>query len=101
MNRIAGIKAISFDVDGTLWDFEKVMRHSLHHVLKELERMDPDAATALDVEKMIEIRDNLCPMGKMGDAWDVAYAALFLASELSAFITGETLLVSGGLPLSK
>src|SRR4030042_6715837 len=33
-----------------------------------------------DVEKMIAIRDQQCPMKKMGDAWDVAYAALFLAS---------------------
>ena len=28
MDKITGIKAISFDGDGTLWDFEKVMRHS-------------------------------------------------------------------------
>jgi NAD(P)-dependent dehydrogenase (short-subunit alcohol dehydrogenase family) len=33
-----------------------------------------------DLRKMIEIRDAQCPMGRMGEAWDVAYAALFLAS---------------------
>lgn len=59
MNNIARIKAISFDADGTLWDFQKVMRHSLFHALKELSKLDPDAANKLDVEKMIEIRNKV------------------------------------------
>ena len=59
MKEITGIKAISFDGDGTLWDFEKVMRHSLRHVLKELEKVDPKAATMLDIEKMITVRNRL------------------------------------------
>ncbi len=50
-----------------------------------------------DVEKMIAIRDDLCPTGKMGDAWDVAYAALFLASDEAKYITGTELVVDGGL----
>ena len=50
-----------------------------------------------DSEKMIAIRDNQCPMGKMGDAWDVAYAALFLASDEAKYITGIELVVDGGL----
>ena len=33
------------------------------------------------VQKMVAIRDRRCPMGKMGDVWDVAYVALFLASD--------------------
>ena len=32
----------------------------------------------------------------MGTGWDVAYAALFLASEEAKFITGVTLPVDGG-----
>jgi NAD(P)-dependent dehydrogenase (short-subunit alcohol dehydrogenase family) len=36
-------------------------------------------------------------MGKMGDAWDVAYAALFLASDEAKYITGAELIVDGGL----
>jgi NAD(P)-dependent dehydrogenase (short-subunit alcohol dehydrogenase family) len=50
-----------------------------------------------DVEKMIEIRDSQCPMGRMGDAWDVAYASLFLASDEAKYITGTQLVVDGGL----
>ena len=33
---------------------------------------------------------------KMGTAWDVANAALFLASDEAGFITGASLLVDGG-----
>ena len=34
-----------------------------------------------DVEAMWRARDAQVPMGHMGDAWDVANAALFLASD--------------------
>jgi NAD(P)-dependent dehydrogenase (short-subunit alcohol dehydrogenase family) len=39
------------------------------------------------------------PMGWMGDAWDIASAAVFLASAESRFITGVCLTVDGGLTL--
>jgi len=55
------------------------------------------AAYGGDTQKMIEQRDALCPMGKMGDAWDVANAALFLASDEAKYITGAQLVVDGGL----
>jgi len=39
-------------------------------------------------------------MGRMGDAWDVAYAALFLASDEAKYITGTELVVDGGLTVN-
>ena len=53
-----------------------------------------------DVEAMITERNALCPMGKMGTAWDVAHTAVFLASDESSYITGIELVVDGGLTLS-
>ena len=42
-------------------------------------------------------RDRAVPLrGKMGSAWDVAYAALFLHSDEARFITGVNLPVDGG-----
>ena len=56
MRNLTGIRVVSFDGDGTLWDFEKVMRHSLQQVLLELKHLDFQAASRLNIEKMIEIR---------------------------------------------
>jgi NAD(P)-dependent dehydrogenase (short-subunit alcohol dehydrogenase family) len=48
-------------------------------------------------EDLIRERDAQVPLGgKMGTAWDVAYAALFLASDEAQFITGVVLPVDGG-----
>ena len=55
------------------------------------------AARNVPREKLIEQRDAIVPLGKkMGTAWDVAYAATFLASDEAAFITGVILPVDGG-----
>lgn len=42
-------------------------------------------------------RNALVPLGRMGSAWDVANAAVFLASDEAAYITGVLLPVDGGL----
>jgi NAD(P)-dependent dehydrogenase (short-subunit alcohol dehydrogenase family) len=50
-----------------------------------------------DVEAMWRARDAQVPMGHMGEAWDVANAALFLASDEAKYITGIELVVDGGI----
>lgn len=50
-----------------------------------------------DREAMIAERNAMVPMGRMGDAWDVAHAALFLASDEAKYVTGAQLLVDGGI----
>ena len=52
-----------------------------------------------DVEAMWRARDAQVPMGRMGDAFDVANAALFLASDESKYVTGIELVVDGGITL--
>ena len=48
-------------------------------------------------EEMVAARDALVPTGKMGTGWDIANAALFLASDDASYITGVCLSVDGGL----
>ena len=43
------------------------------------------------------LRDAMIPIGKQGESWDVAHAALFLASDEAKYVTGTTLVVDGGL----
>lgn len=52
-----------------------------------------------DVDAMWRKRDAQVPMGHMGDAWDVANATLFLASDEARYITGIELVVDGGVTL--
>jgi NAD(P)-dependent dehydrogenase (short-subunit alcohol dehydrogenase family) len=50
-----------------------------------------------DADEMVKARDAACPMGRMGTGWDIAKAALFLASDDAEYITGVSLPVDGGL----
>lgn len=54
-------------------------------------------ARGISKEELIRQRDAQVPLrGKMGTGWDIAHAALFLASEEASFITGVVLPVDGG-----
>jgi NAD(P)-dependent dehydrogenase (short-subunit alcohol dehydrogenase family) len=46
-----------------------------------------------------EMGKTICPMERIGTPEDVAGAALFLASHLSSYVTGDRILVGGGAPL--
>ena len=65
------ISTISFDGDMTLWDFLKVMRHSLKQTLTELQKQVPTPrASKLTVDEMIAIRDRLAEEVK-GEVWSL------------------------------
>jgi len=48
-------------------------------------------------EELRQIRKNAAPLGPEGNGWDVAWAAVFLASDEARWITGVTLPVDAGL----
>ncbi len=55
-------------------------------------------ASGQDPEAVRQARNARVPLdGRMGTAWDTAYAALFLASDEARFITGTVLFVDGGM----
>jgi 2-hydroxycyclohexanecarboxyl-CoA dehydrogenase len=51
-------------------------------------------------EKFVESLTRAIPMRRLGEPEEVAAAVAFLASEEAAFITGQTLSVSGGLTMA-
>ena len=56
-----------------------------------------DSVAGDDPEKMWSRLDEHAPPGKIGDAWDAAHAAVFLASEEAKYVNGTALVVDGGL----
>lgn len=62
----------------------------------------PTKLTSVTTDKPERVEATLkaIPLRRLGTPEDMAGAALFLASPLSAYITGQTLVVDGGLTLS-
>jgi NAD(P)-dependent dehydrogenase (short-subunit alcohol dehydrogenase family) len=52
-------------------------------------------------EETRQVIARVCPSGRMGKPEEVAYLALFLASDESSFISGASIEVGGGAPLCR
>ena len=61
--------------------------------------IDSDMTSSLKDEYKNALLSNI-PMGKMGLGEDIANGVVFLASELSSYVTGETLHINGGMYMS-
>lgn len=61
------------------------------HIYKQISGFYQDTAA------MVAARNKMSPTGRMGDGWDVAHAAVFLASDEAKYINGVELFVDGGM----
>ncbi len=61
------------------------------------DQMQEESAFA---KKVLSRMDKIIPLNRMGSPEEIGSAVVFLASEEAAFITGQTLSVSGGLTMS-
>ena len=61
--------------------------------------IDTDMTKALSEEQCSAMLAGI-PLGKLGDPNDIANAVLFLASDMGAYITGETIHVNGGMHMA-
>jgi 3-oxoacyl-[acyl-carrier protein] reductase len=60
--------------------------------------VETDMTRALDEKQVQALRERI-PLARLGTSADIAAAVAFLASDLAAYITGETLNVNGGLAM--
>lgn len=67
--------------------------------VKQLQSKIP-ASAAVDMQQVLEEFLNKIPMHRMGNPDDIARVALFLASEMSSYMTGSQVVVDGGVLLS-
>ena len=60
-----------------------------------------EARGGISREALVEQRNRMVPLGrKMGSGWDIAWAAVYLASDEARFVTGVVLPVDGGQMLA-
>ena len=68
---------------------ENIRVNSIHPGVIKTSMMDGDTRAAEDWDRMI-------PLGRFAEAIEVAYGALFLASDESSYMTGSELVIDGG-----
>jgi 3-oxoacyl-[acyl-carrier protein] reductase len=72
----------------------KIRVNSINPGMIETEGVHAAGMAGSDFQKMVETQ---APLGRIGQPDDIAPTAVYLASSDSKYMTGETLLVSGGL----
>lgn len=59
--------------------------------------LTPMTEGLLDVPNADQMMENMCPMGRIGQPNEIAYGALFLASDEASYVTGSELVIDGGM----
>ena len=72
----------------------KIRVNAINPGMVETEGVHAAGIAGSDMQKQVEAQT---PLGRIGQPQDIASAAVFLASPDSAWITGETLVIAGGL----
>ena len=69
-------------------------------VLSEFFNRMLDSISEEEGKAFFNMLDNRVPMHRMGKPEEIAGVALFLASDMSSYVTGESICAGGGLPLT-
>jgi 3-oxoacyl-[acyl-carrier protein] reductase len=74
----------------------KIRVNSIHPGLIPTEGVQANMETGSYAEERMKKLITITPLGRLGTPEDVAHAAVYLASDESAFMTGEGIVLSGG-----
>ena len=92
----AGLLSLARTLSGELVD-RGIRVNGLSPGPTETPALDKLGMSAGQLEAMQAQIRNLVPVGRMGTVWELAKAAVFLASDESRFVVGTELLVDGGV----
>jgi len=59
--------------------------------------LTPMTEALMDMPQAQELMKSMCPLGRIGQSMEIAYGALYLASDESSYTTGAELIIDGGL----
>jgi 3-oxoacyl-[acyl-carrier protein] reductase len=90
----AGVDAVTRSLAKELGP-RNIRVNAINPGMVETEGLHATGITESDFRKQLEAQT---PLGRIGQPQDIAPAAVFLASSDAAWITGETLHITGGLP---
>ncbi|MBL7685370.1 MAG: glucose 1-dehydrogenase [Deltaproteobacteria bacterium] len=82
--------------DALLYANDKIRVNSIHPGYIWTPMVENFLKSRGEVETLRQQLDGLHPLGHIGEAEDIAYAILYLASEESKFMTGEEMVIDGG-----
>lgn len=59
--------------------------------------LTPMTEAIMEAPQAQELMKNMCPLGRIGQSMEIAFGALYLASDESTYTTGAELIIDGGL----
>jgi NAD(P)-dependent dehydrogenase (short-subunit alcohol dehydrogenase family) len=91
-----GAVRIMTKTDAFIYAKDKIRVNSVHPGFIWTPMVENYAKSLGNVEEVRKFLDGLHPIGHIGEADDIAYGILYLASDESKFVTGSELVIDGG-----
>nr|MEA2797425.1 hypothetical protein [Phenylobacterium sp.] len=82
--------------DALFYAPDKIQVNSIHPGFIRTAMVEKHLAAQGDVEEGRKAVDALHPLGHMGEPVDIAWRAVYLASDAAQFVTGSELVIDGG-----